>query len=109
MKQFEKNLKLIQSSLNNLTRSVNRSELNMSDNDIYFLKAKGLIETQKDYDNDYRIKVTDIGITYFADKKDAISKMWLSWSINFAVAVLSAACGSGFTLLVQFLIQHLAK
>lgn len=105
MKRFENNLKLIQSSLNPSTRSVLSSELSLSDDEIYFLKAKCLIETRRDYDNAYRITLTDTGITYFADKKEALFKTLLSWTVNFSVAVLSAICGSGFTLLIQFLIQ----
>ncbi|MGN1167186.1 MAG: hypothetical protein ACI4S2_12535 [Lachnospiraceae bacterium] len=109
MKQFEKNLKLIQSNIQNLTRSVNKSKLNISDDEIYFLKAKGLIETSRDYENDLRIMLSDSGITYFDDKRESRIKMLISWSINFAVAVLSAAFGSGLTLLIQFLIQNLAE
>lgn len=101
MRQFEKDLKLIQSKCNPNTGFVLSRDIDIPPESLMFLKAKGLITTARGYDNIFKIVPTDAGITYFADKADSVKSAVLHWSINLFVAVLSAVLGSVFTLLIQ--------
>ena len=103
MKPFEKNLLVIQSVYNS-SMIFTKEAFNLSDNELTYLSAKGLIELRPFYDNKIRILLTNYGITYFDDKKDANKAFVLHWTINFGVAVMSAVFGSVLTLFIQQII-----
>lgn len=102
MKNFEKALKTIQ---NNNKDFLLDSDVNIPKDILRFLKAKDLIELRSHSDNKLRIVLTSYGITYFEDKKETRKAVILNWSFNFAMAVLSAICGSAFTLFVQYVLM----
>lgn len=105
MKQFEKDLKVI------LDKYYSCSPAALTDQDIpvpspriRLLTAMKLIEAKAFYDNRLRIVPTDDGITYFSRESEKRRELVLQWTVNFAVAVLSACFGSVFTLVLQWLI-----
>lgn len=100
---FEDHLTTIQNMIDfSNTNFISTEDIDISKKDLTFLKAKGLININKAFDNELRITLTDKGITYFDDKKEARKQVILSWSVNFVMAVLSAVCGSVLTLIIQY-------
>lgn len=76
-------------------------ELGLSLRDAEFLIAKGLCSMPHILDGVYCLRPTENGLTYFEDKKEIAKSVMIHWSFNFAMAVLSAVCGSILTLLIQ--------
>lgn len=104
MKQFEKNLLLLQKHIEDSPYDYNYNICNdtpLTEKDYVYLQAKGLVLLSPFADDILQFQLTDYGITYFDDKKDEIRKSITSWSFNFGMAVLSAICGSIATLLIQ--------
>lgn len=105
MKQFENDLKYIQSEIKPPVNFVISSALNISNDRLTILKAKGLIKIDRYYDNDLKISLTDSGITYFSDKDENRNKIVLSRIEAFVFNLLSAAVGSAITLFIQWLVK----
>ena len=103
MKQFESDLKTLQSICSGKNFVLN-CDVPIPSDRLAFLKALGLIELRGWADNKSQIKITDSGITYFFNKSQSRKNTLLHWSINFAVAILSACFCSAFTLILQWFI-----
>ena len=103
MKQFESDLKTLQSMLSE-KKFVLDCDVPIPSDRLTFLKALELIELREWAEGHLRIVITDSGITYFFNKSQARKDTIVHWSINFAVAVLSACFGSAFTLVLQWII-----
>lgn len=103
MKQFESDLKTLQSICSE-KKFVLDCDVPIPADRLTFLKALDLIDLRGWADNHLQIVITDYGITYFFNKSEARKDTILHWSINFAVAVLSACFGSAFTLMLQWII-----
>lgn len=103
MKQFEHDLKTIESKC--VPGAIVLAEsLSIPEDRLRFLSALGLVELRPAWDNLHQIALTDAGVTYFYRKSESRKNIIASWTINFAVAVLSAMCGSAFTLILQRII-----
>lgn len=75
MRNYENNLDMILERLRTYgIRSFPSCDLPLSSQELIFLSAKGLIKLNryKNNDTDYKITITNKGITYFEDKKDRI-------------------------------------
>lgn len=103
MKQFETDLKIIQSECSSKDFLLD-SALSIPLPRLRFLKSMGLIEIKPFADNHLRIILTDAGTIYFFTKAQRHRQTITQWSINLLVAVLSAMFGSGFTLILQCII-----
>jgi hypothetical protein len=105
-KYYEKILKTVVDDYNQHRSPFTTIEkLNISQIDATFLTAKGLCISELQLDCVDCIQPTDAGITYFEDKKERFNNLFINWSFNFAMAVMSAACGSALTLLIQHAIR----
>lgn len=105
MKQFENDLKYIQSEIRPPVNFVISSVLNISNDRLTILKAKGLIKIDRYYDNDLKISLTDSGVTYFIDKYENRNKIVLSRIEAFIFNLSCAAAGSAITLFIQWLVK----
>lgn len=103
MKQFESDLKIIQSA-SAASNLVLARDLRIPPQRLQFLEALDLIELRSFYDDDLRIILTNSGITYFFAKSDQCKQSITQWCINLLVAVLAAMFGSAFTLFLQWII-----
>lgn len=104
MKSFEKTLKTLLNSNDEILLIKN---FNVSDNDLNFLIAKGLIKIMPYYNNDLKITLTNEGVLYFYEKSQHRKDVAINWSFNFLMAVLSASCGSALTLLIQYVFKQI--
>ena len=103
MKQFESDLKTIQSA-SAVSDLILARDLQIPPHRLQFLDALGLIELRSFYDDDLRIILTDSGVTYFFTKSDQRKQSITQWCINLLVAVFAAMFGSTFTLFLQWII-----
>ena len=105
MKQFENDLKSIQLKCDLNNGFVLSNDINISNNRLTVLKAKGLINTKSYYDNVFKITLTDSGVTYFIDKDNAREQAARSRIETLLFNLLSAAAGSAITLFIQWLVK----
>lgn len=89
----------------NRRRFTTLQDVGISEREAEFLAAKGLCSMPLALDGVSCISPTDEGLTYFEDKKERLKFVFIQWSFNFAMAVLSAACGSAATLLIQHVLM----
>ena len=104
-KQFESDLKIIQSKTDSLCGYVSSSDLNIPLDRLKVLKAKRLINIDRFYENDQKISLTDAGITYFIDKDENRDKAVRSRVETFIFNLLCAAAGSVITLFIQWIVK----
>lgn len=91
MKTYEKNLKSI---LHHSSNAFQSYDLPLSEEDLIYLRAKGLITMLAYTDGGYRLQITDKGITYFDDKSQTTLASIRNWSMNIGIALLSACAGA---------------
>ena len=104
MKKYEQHLKKLISKSNGGCDLVFGPDSGLSEADIRFLSAKGLIALISAGNDEFYIRVDDVGLTYFSDKQEALMTFLREYLFSFIGGVLSGfISGVLLTLAVQFL------
>ncbi len=104
MKQYEKNLKKLISVCGGGSRIVRAPSTGISDSELRFLSAKGLISLSPAGNNAFYIRLEKPGLTYFSDKQEARSAFLREHLFTFLGGVLSGfISGVLVTLATQYL------
>lgn len=94
MKKIERDLKIIHKYDAEGHVGVFQGVDGLSESDLKFLSAKGLVKLQAAGDNELFAELTAKGRTYFSDKQEHAAKSLKDRMLGFAFGVLTAAVGA---------------
>lgn len=105
MKKFERQIKKLIEKSEGGSFPVCCDDDVISEGDLRYLKAKGLITLIPAGDNTFAAIVEPLGLTYFDDKHDARTTFWKNYVLKFFCGFLSGlATGVVLTLITQRLL-----
>lgn len=100
MKKFEKDLKVVIALNTGDNCGVYQDTNGLSESDLRFLKAMGLVKLHEGGDNEVYATLTDKGLTYFQDKRERTVHVWKERLIGFA-------SGVGATVVADLILRYL--
>ena len=104
MKQYEKNLKYLIALSKAGSKMIHQNQAELTEDDLRFLSAKGLISLKPAGDNEFWIVLEPAGITYFSDQKSARENFIKDKLITFVSGFVS---GVLVTVVATWIIQAL--
>lgn len=98
MKQYEKELKQLITQSNGGCDPVHQRATGLSEEQLRFLSAKGLIELRPAGNNEFWVTIAPRGLAHFSDKSETwekfIKEHIISFLFGFAAGVLTTLAGA---------------